>query len=578
MDVAVVTDRAFLPWCATALRSCARATHDANVRLHVLVHPEVSPDEGKGLIEAGTVNGATVSIRMVDEQAVAALPSKGPALGGRMCWQRILLAESLPEIDRVIYLDADTLVRHSVLPLWNSLTGAPIAAVANVTEPWMESHLHSLGLEDPKDYFNAGVLVLDLAAWRAAGATDRLLGVARCHRRRWYDQDTLNIVFAGRWQRLHPRWNAMNSLWWWADHARRVLPEDELDAARADPSVVHFEGPPVVKPWHFLSQHPFRGEYRTTLDETHWAGQPLEERTLATRLIAKLPADRRLTAYGHWKRASDRARAAPAVGRRRAINLAARLNAKRRNPRVSTAVSANDNMLFEGTLRLYFEVGADALEQIRVGLDACGIGEPERVLDCPSGYGRVLRYMRAAWPNAQLVAMELSPGAPEFCAVTFGARPVQSANPLWSVDGVGDGFDLVWSGSLLTHFNSDAWAPTLDYFRRRLRVGGALIFTTHGERSIALIERDPATVDVVRAACSGWSGDYGIPDAGSMVARVRDSGFAFTAYEGSHDWGISVSTAEWVRRRVDDVGGLELVRHAPHGWSEHQDVWTFKRS
>src|SRR5687767_5932948 len=102
--------------------------------------------------------------------------------------------------------------------------------------------------------------------------------------------------------------------------------------------------------------------------------------------------------------------------RRRVINVMARARARRRHPGVSTAVSAHDNMLFQGTLRLYFEVGASAFEQIRMGLDAAGLGDPQRVLDIPSGYGRVLRFMRSAWPEAEIVAMELLAGAPEFCA------------------------------------------------------------------------------------------------------------------------------------------------------------------
>jgi SAM-dependent methyltransferase len=237
-------------------------------------------------------------------------------------------------------------------------------------------------------------------------------------------------------------------------------------------------------------------------------------------------------------------------------------------------------MLFEGTLRLYFETGEDALAQIRLGLDAAGLNEPRRILDVPSGYGRVLRYMRVAWPNADITAMELRAGAPEFCAAEFAARPVRSANPIWSVESAGDEYDLVWSGSLLSHFDSDSWVPTLRYFRERLRPGGVLIFTTHGERSIDLLARDPAAVDLVRTACEGWTGDYGVRDADAMVQRARSSGFAFEDYgwDPAAKWGVSVSTPAWVRAAADEAGGLEFVQHAPHGWYEHQDVWTFTRS
>lgn len=256
-----------------------------------------------------------------------------------------------------------------------------------------------------------------------------------------------------------------------------------------------------------------------------------------------------------------------------------RARAKRRNPRLITCVARTDNMRLNGGLQLYFEVGESALEQIQRGLHAGGVGEPRAVLDAPSGYGRVLRYMRAAWPEADLVAMDLLAPAVDYCAATFGARPVRSADPIWAVDGVGDSFDLVWSGSLLTHFDADAWGPTLAYFRDRLRPGGALIFTTHGERSIRLVSEDAETHAIVQRACPGWSGDYGLRDPSAVVHRARSSGFAFEAYPWHEPgtWGLSVSTADWVRDTADAVGGLRYVSHVEHGWFEHQDVWTYIR-
>jgi SAM-dependent methyltransferase len=176
--------------------------------------------------------------------------------------------------------------------------------------------------------------------------------------------------------------------------------------------------------------------------------------------------------------------------------------------------------------------------------------------------------------------MELRPGAPEFCASAFGARAVRSAVPLWTVEGVGDGFDLVWSGSFLPHVDADAWAPTLAFYRDRLRPGGMLIFTTHGQRTLDLLARDPSAVDRLRAVCHGWEGDYGVTEPADLVDRARRTGFAFEDYGWDHleRWGVNVSLPAWVRQTVDEVGGLQLVRHAPHGWWEHQDVWTYTRS
>ena len=300
MHIALVTDRAYLPWCATTIVSCAEASPGASLDVHVLHGSDVTEADRVRLRQVGDGLGVGLHLYPVDERQMTALPSKGAALGGRMSWVRVLLADLLPDLDRVVYLDADTFAVASVIPLWETdLGGAAVAAVPNVTEPAMRPHLASLGIDDPAGYFNAGVLVADLAQWRTSSAGQRLVEAAtgRDEPLPWHDQDALNIVFAGRWKRLHVSWNAMNSLWVWSHYADEIIGAAEVEEARARPAVLHFEGPSVSKPWHYMSDHPWRDEYRASLARTPWAATPLEDRTMATRLIRRLPESRRRGAY-----------------------------------------------------------------------------------------------------------------------------------------------------------------------------------------------------------------------------------------------------------------------------------------
>ena len=129
---------------------------------------------------------------------------------------------------------------------------------------------------------------------RAEGSARELMDLAstRGHELLWPDQDALNIVFAGRWHRLHPRWNAMNSLWDWPDLADEVVGREARTEATHHPRIVHFEGPTVCKPWHYLNHHPLRDEYWRVVRATPWARLGPEDRTLATRVIGRLPRDK----------------------------------------------------------------------------------------------------------------------------------------------------------------------------------------------------------------------------------------------------------------------------------------------
>jgi hypothetical protein len=115
-----------------------------------------------------------------------------------------------------------------------------------------------------------------------------------------------------------------------------------------------------------------------------------------------------------------------------------------------TSVSADDDMMEWGNPERYFLVGRwSPIAGIERGLVAARRFDPTRILDLPSGYGRVMRYLKVTWRSAELTACDIMPGAVEFCAKTFGARAIVSQEPVWEVN-IGTGYDLIWSGSLLT--------------------------------------------------------------------------------------------------------------------------------
>ena len=77
-------------------------------------------------------------------------------------------------------------------------------------------------------------------------------------------------------------------------------------------------------------------------------------------------------------------------------------------PGVDQEIDPDDVMYRPERRDLYFELGASALRAVRVALLAAGKEEPERILDFPSGHGRVLRMLKAAFPGAALAAGDLN--------------------------------------------------------------------------------------------------------------------------------------------------------------------------
>jgi lipopolysaccharide biosynthesis glycosyltransferase len=267
----------------------------------------LSQADREHLAETAATSRASVRFHCVADDRFSDLPTT--PLFGSIVWRRFCLPELLHDRSRVIYLDSDTLVLSDLSGLWDTeLDPHPLAAVANVIEPSARPHVEALGIEYPGGLFNSGVLLMDLARMRAERSSEQLFKAAADNREGvvWPDQDALNVVFAGRWLALHPRWNTQNSFWGLRQEATEVFGAPLLDEATREPAIRHFEGPGLSKPWHYLCPYPGRDEHRALLAQTPWAHIPLEDRTAATWFMRLFPRDMRYRAYDRLLQARSR--------------------------------------------------------------------------------------------------------------------------------------------------------------------------------------------------------------------------------------------------------------------------------
>lgn len=248
-------------------------THAGDLHVHYLHGPELPRAEAAALEALVGGLGGTLTRYPVAPERLAGLPVH-PQFTAAM-WHRILLPELLPDLPRVLYLDVDALALDALEPLWEtSLDGALAGAVRNVFQHDHRHRPRELGLPGERDYLNSGVLLLDLDALRREGVAAQLRAVAleRGGGLAWPDQDVLNLVLAGRWRALPPRWNATNALWAFGPAARRAHGLRARRAARAHPAIRHFEGPEANKPWHPDCTQPLRERW---LEHRRAAAWPL---------------------------------------------------------------------------------------------------------------------------------------------------------------------------------------------------------------------------------------------------------------------------------------------------------------
>lgn len=212
VHVALCVDRNILPGLHVTLRSAFESTpQTVDVVVHIL-HEELTEHDFELLRR--TLFGAGPSFRILPLKFDFALMPKVRVsnVGSAMTFARLWLPDLLPDVERVIYLDADLVVRVNLAEMWIEETkAAPLAGVSRspLSQTNDSTFLQGMGLPPDFPYINAGVLLMNLKGWREGNL------VAKC---RDYlaenaqsvpsgDQTVLNYVFHDRMAYLPTRYN-----------------------------------------------------------------------------------------------------------------------------------------------------------------------------------------------------------------------------------------------------------------------------------------------------------------------------------------------------------------------------------
>jgi lipopolysaccharide biosynthesis glycosyltransferase len=272
IEIVMAVDAAYVRQLAVALVSISDH-RDGPCRVHVL-------HDGVPLADRECVQGTVsdrIDVAWIDARAAAdgrRLPRDVP----RSMYFRLYLSELLPsDLERVVFLDADVMVRRSLRELWCSPLGdAPIGAVRDAYLPWMARNprfnWRDLDVSPDAPFFNSGVMVVALGPWRDQGIGTRARALLS-ETSTMFDQCVLNIVLEHDWAALHPRWN-VQSYHLTGDGCLAFASEgrEQLDEALRDPAIVHFTGGSFNRPWQAPCRNPYRDEWLAYLDRTAWRG------------------------------------------------------------------------------------------------------------------------------------------------------------------------------------------------------------------------------------------------------------------------------------------------------------------
>lgn len=181
----------------------------------------------------------------------------------REMYYRLLAGEWLPhDLDKILYLDPDILVINSLNALWEmDLRGYLFAAAAHTGKTEMANSVNKIRLKTNTDYFNSGVLLMNLEEARREIIPDDLFRFVEDNPMALLlpDQDVLNALYGSRILSLDDaRWNydARN----YSNYLLRSGGKENLEWVMENTSILHFCG--KDKPWKKNYRRRFGSLYR----------------------------------------------------------------------------------------------------------------------------------------------------------------------------------------------------------------------------------------------------------------------------------------------------------------------------
>lgn len=236
MDICYATNESFALYMAVSITSLLENNASHSVLVHIL-HSDLGEATTARLKMFETrYKNAKIQFHKIDDSRFEKFGLTIEHIT-RETYFRYMIAEVLPNIDRILYLDGDTIVNGDISELfYTDLTNCYCAGVSDI---YIESvgYKKTLGIDGL--YINAGVILFNLDEMRRTNIAEKLFKLTAENNFKYQDQDAINVVFNGKIKELDCVYNFKRA-------HQKAFPE-KIPSAK----IVHYVGP--NKPWRKFS-------------------------------------------------------------------------------------------------------------------------------------------------------------------------------------------------------------------------------------------------------------------------------------------------------------------------------------
>ncbi len=167
-------------------------------------------------------------------------------------YYRLYLPLLVPDtVTRIIYCDLDTLILDDPLELYClDLEGHPVGAVY---DNYVRNQ-PAVGIYQEGNYFNSGMLLIDLAGWKSQDISGKAIRYLMEHPQNilFVDQCALNAVLVNNWHKLPEKYNLLYS------YVPEGMSRNLMRNFIIDKVIIHFT---LQRPWKMLCRNRYRNLY-----------------------------------------------------------------------------------------------------------------------------------------------------------------------------------------------------------------------------------------------------------------------------------------------------------------------------
>lgn len=215
IPVFFAVDNGYIPFLSVALRSLIDNTSKENIYAIKILYTNVTEENKIKIKKYETEN---ISIEFVDlnkqlEEIKEKLYTRN--YFSNTTYYRLFIPELYPEYDKAVYIDSDTVCLSDIAELYNTDMGDNLIAgipdgVIQAIDIFKDYVERVVGVADYNNYFNAGVIVMNLKELRDYKFEEKFIYMLeKIKFEVTQDQDYLNRLCKGRVKILDYSWNRM---------------------------------------------------------------------------------------------------------------------------------------------------------------------------------------------------------------------------------------------------------------------------------------------------------------------------------------------------------------------------------